>query len=118
VQRTDLGWEVFPEGLHAILKRLATRYNLAVLITENGMAEVVDTHRASYIVSHLQQVQRARREGIDVMGYLYWSIVDNYEWAYHYEARARFGLFRVNRSTLETPDGSFPRWMTEGARAM
>ena len=49
---------------------------------------------------------------------LYWSIVDNYEWAYQYEARARFGLFRINRTARETPDGSFPRRMTEGARAM
>src|SRR5262249_21567201 len=117
-QRNDLGWEVYPEGLYALLKRLASRYNLAILITENGMAEAVDTHRASYIVSHLQQVQRARREGVDVMGYLYWSIVDNYEWAYQYEARAAFGPFRVNRTALETPNGSFPRRMTEGARAM
>ena len=117
-QRNDLAWEVFPEGLYAILKRLAARYKRAILITENGMAEAVDKHRASYIVSHLQQVQRARREGVDVMGYLYWSIVDNYEWAYQYEARARFGLFRVDRLTLETLDGSFPRRMTEGARAM
>jgi beta-glucosidase len=116
--RTDLGWEVFPEGLYALLKRLATRYNRAILITENGMAEAVDKHRASYIVSHVQQVQRARREGVDVMGYLYWSIVDNYEWAYQYEARARFGLFRINRTALETPDGSFPRRLTEGGRAM
>ena len=118
MQRNDLAWEVFPEGLYAILKRLAARYNRAILITENGMAEAVDKHRASYIVSHLQQVQRARREGVDVMGYLHWSIVDNYEWAYQYEARARFGLFRVDRTTLETLDGSFPRRMTEGARAM
>jgi hypothetical protein len=118
VQRNDLAWEVFPEGLYAMLKRLATRYNRAILITENGMAEAVDKHRASYIIAHLQQVQRARREGVNVMGYLHWSIVDNYEWAYQYEARARFGLFRVDRMTRETPDGSFPRQMTEGARAM
>jgi beta-glucosidase len=118
IQRSDLAWEVCPEGLYTILQRLATRYNLAILITENGMAEAVDKHRASYIMSHLQQVQRARREGVDVRGYLYWSIVDNYEWAYQYDARARFGLFRVNRTTLETPNGSFPRRMTEGARAM
>ena len=118
VQRTDLGWEVCPEGLYALLKRLATRYHRAILITENGMAEAVDKHRASYIIAHVQQVQRARRDGVDVLGYLHWSIVDNYEWAYQYEARARFGLFRVNRTTLETPDGSFPRRMTEGARAM
>jgi len=118
MQHNDLGWEVFPEGLYTILKQLATRYNLAILITENGMAEAVDKHRASYIIAHVQQVQRARREGVDVMGYLHWSIVDNYEWAYQYEARARFGLFRVNRATLETPDGSFPRHITEGARAM
>jgi hypothetical protein len=78
----------------------------------------VDKHRASYIIAHVQQVQRARREGVNVMGYLHWSIVDNYEWAYQYEARARFGLFRVNRTSLESHDGSFPRRMTEGARAM
>src|SRR5262249_24711514 len=51
-------------------------------------------------------------------GYLHWSIVDNYEWAYRYEGRARFGLCHVNRMTLETPNGSFPRRLTEGARAM
>jgi beta-glucosidase len=118
VLRNDLAWEVFPEGLYAILKRLAGRYNRPILITENGMAEALDKHRASYIVAHLQQVQRARSEGVNVMGYLHWSIVDNYEWAYHYEARARFGLFRVDRLTLDTPDGSFPRHLTEGARAM
>jgi beta-glucosidase/6-phospho-beta-glucosidase/beta-galactosidase len=118
MQHNDLGWEVFPEGLYAILKQLARRYKLAIFITENGMAEAMDKHRASYIISHVQQVQRACREGVDVMGYLYWSIVDNYEWAYQYEARARFGLFHVNRTTLETPAGSFPRHITEGARAM
>ena len=118
MQHNDLGWEVFPEGLYTILKQLARRYNRAILITENGMAEAVDKHRASYIISHVQQVQRARSEGVDVMGYLHWSIVDNYEWAYQYEARARFGLFRVSRMDLETPDGSFPRHITEGARAM
>jgi hypothetical protein len=118
MQHNDLAWEVFPEGLYAILKQLARRYNRAILITENGMAEAVDKHRASYIISHVQQVQRARSEGVDVMGYLHWSIVNNYEWAYQYEPRARFGLFRVSRMDLETPDGSFPRRMTEGARAM
>jgi beta-glucosidase len=118
MQRSDLAWEVFPEGLYAILRRLARRYKLAILITENGMAEAVDKHRASYIISHIQQVQRARSAGVDVIGYLHWSIVDNYEWAYQYEARARFGLFRVDRTSLETPGGSFPRRMTEGARAM
>src|SRR5262245_9515069 len=118
VQRNELSWEVYPEGLYTILTRLYTRYHRAILITENGMAEAVDKHRASYIIAHVQQVQRARRDGVDVLGYLHWSIVDNYEWAYQYEARARFGLFHVNRTTLETPDGSFPRRMTEGARAM
>ena len=118
MQHNDLGWEIFPEGLYTILKQLARRYNRAILITENGMAEAVDKHRASYIISHVQQVQRARSEGVDVLGYLHWSIVDNYEWAYQYDARARFGLFRVSRMDLETPDGSFPRHITEGARAM
>src|SRR5205823_3378972 len=118
MQHNDLGWEVFPEGLYTILKQLATRYHLAILIIENGTAEAVDKHRASYIIAHVQQVQRARSEGVDVIGYLHWSIVDNYEWAYQYEPRARFGLFCVDRTAFETPGGSFPRYITEGARAM
>src|SRR5262249_48707686 len=69
-------------------------------------------------VSPVEQAQRAQADGVDVLGYLHWSIVDNYEWAYQYEARAKFGLFHVNRTTLETPDGSFPRRLTEGARAL
>src|SRR5262249_41204229 len=89
-----------------------------ILITENGMAEAVDKHRASYIIAHLQQVQRARRDGVDVIGYLHWSIVDNYEWAYQYETRARFCLFHINRATLDTPAGSFRRRLTEVARAL
>src|SRR5499427_10128811 len=104
MQHNDLGWEVCPEGLYGILKQLARRSNRPILITENGMAEAEDKHRASYIISHVQQVQRARSEGVDVIGYLHWSIVDNYEWAYQYEPRARFGLFGVNRTAIETPE--------------
>ena len=100
-RHNDLAWEVFPEGLYVILQQLARRYNRPILITENGMAEALDKHRASYIIAHVQQVQRARSEGVDVIGYLHWSIVDNYEWAYQYEPRARFGLFRIHRVALD-----------------
>ena len=54
-ERSDLPWEVYPEGLHVILKQLARRYNRPILITENGMAEAVDKHRASYIIAYVQQ---------------------------------------------------------------
>ena len=72
------------------------RYRKPVLITENGIAEENDRNRAAYIVSHLQQTLRAVQEGVDVLGYLHWSIVDNFEWFEHYNPEARFGLFTVD----------------------
>ncbi len=89
------------------------------MITENGMCETEDRNRASYILAHLPQIQRAQAEDINVLGYMYWSLVDTFEWSYHYTPRARFGLFTIDRDTRD-PSGHkiLRRRISEGALAM
>ena len=92
-KRNSLGWEVFPEGLARFLRRYA-RFKLPILITENGVPADRDEDRWVFIFLHLWQVARAIDEGIPVLGYLYWSLLDNFEWADGYDAR--FGLVGVD----------------------
>jgi beta-glucosidase/6-phospho-beta-glucosidase/beta-galactosidase len=113
----DMGWEVSPEGLYECLmryQRLATWQGktIPVLIAENGTAERVDRNRAAYITAHIEAVKRAQADGVPVLGYLHWSISDNWEWIDGYRPEARFGLFSVD---LPTPSPA-PR-MTYGALA-
>jgi len=97
-ERTDFGWEIYPPGLYDVLRR-AGRYGKPVVITENGIADAGDDQRPGYIVAHLQQVHRAIEEGVDVRGYMHWSLMDNYEWADGFTRR--FGLAHVNFTTFE-----------------
>jgi beta-glucosidase len=118
---TDLSWEIFPRGLYHFLTAFSSLYNLPLLITENGTSEVADTKRASYIVAHLSSTLRAMREDasppVNILGYIHWSIADNFEWQYNYDPHARFGLFTVDREHSDS-DGHFLRHLTEGAVAM
>jgi beta-glucosidase len=97
-KRNDLGWEIYPEGLAHFL-RAYSRYKLPILITENGLPVDHDEDRWTFIFLHLWQVARALDEGIDVVGYLHWSLLDNYEWADGF--RARFGLIGVDYATQQ-----------------
>jgi beta-glucosidase len=92
--RTDCGWEIYPEGLYHVLTRLG-RYGKPVVITENGIADADDDQRASYIKSHLREVQRAIAAGVDVRGYMHWTLLDNFEWAEGFEQC--FGLATRDR---------------------
>jgi beta-glucosidase len=115
---TDLGWEVNPSGLYDVLKRIHDDYGLPVLITENGMSEIRDLNRAPHLVAHLDQLKRAIDDGVDVLGYLYWSLCDNWELAYNYEPRGRFGLFSVDRNQLgSNGQPLLLRRLTDGALA-
>src|SRR5262249_28362596 len=93
-----MGWEVYPEGLYHILKNLR-RYHLPVIITENGIATEDDSQRVRFIQNHLAEVGRARREGTDVRGYFYWSLLDNFEWAHGFGPR--FGVVGMDYKTQE-----------------
>jgi len=107
VERTQMGWEVYPQGLEDILVGLRRDYpNLPpIYITENGMGSddvvaggtVADAQRQSYLERHFAAVSRAMAAGVDVRGYFVWSLMDNFEWAFGYERR--FGLVHVDYTT-------------------
>ena len=115
VERTQMGWEVYPQGLQDLLIDFKARYaNLPpIYITENGMASddqvvngaVIDTQRIAFLNGHFAAVAGAMEAGVDVRGYFVWSLMDNYEWAYGYERR--FGIVHVDYDTqLRTPKQS------------
>jgi beta-glucosidase len=95
-KRSALGWEIYPEGLAYFLKAYR-RYRLPILITENGVAARQDEDRWVFLLLHLWQVARAISIGTPVIGYLHWSLLDNFEWADGYAAR--FGLIGVDYAT-------------------
>jgi len=105
---TDMGWEVYPQGLTELLLRLHRDYTMPpIYITENGAAfhdEVVngrvhDLRRQTYIANHIEAVAEAMRQGVRVNGYFVWSLLDNFEWASGYAKR--FGIVRVDYDTQE-----------------
>ncbi len=92
--RTDMGWEIVPEGLERVVTRCWNAYKLPILITENGLASTTEDGREEYLKSHLAALGRAIERGAKVEGYLHWSLIDNYEWGSY---RPKFGLFKVDR---------------------
>ncbi len=112
---TDMNWEIQPEGLHRLLVRLSRDYTapagVPMYVTENGAAfddvpvgepgsrEVHDARRVAFLRDHLQAVQDAIADGVDVRGYFSWSLMDNFEWAWGYAKR--FGLIYVDYPTQE-----------------
>ncbi len=96
--KNDMGWDIYPEGLYHVLKELG-RYKSPIYITENGIADREDKQRKQFIVDHLIATHRAIQDGVDVRGYFYWSLLDNYEWAEGF--KERFGLVEIAYDTLE-----------------
>lgn len=93
---TDMGWEVYPEGLYEVAKAFS-KYRLPLMITENGIAATDDEKRVEYIRTHLQALLKAIMEGVPVKGYLHWSLLDNFEWDSGYSKK--FGLVEVDLKT-------------------
>ncbi|MEU4394564.1 GH1 family beta-glucosidase [Kribbella sp. NPDC023855] len=113
--RTAMDWEIVPEGFTDLLVRISKDYpGLPMVITENGSAfedtpdesgYVADEGRTAYFASHLAAVAEAINQGADIRGYLAWSLLDNFEWAYGYNKR--FGIIRVDYPTqTRTPKQS------------
>ncbi len=114
--RTQMGWEIYPDGLHGFLTRMSRDYvgDLPIYVTENGMANadkledgaVTDGIREDYLFAHLAATRRAIADGANVKGFFYWSLLDNYEWAEGYEKR--FGLVHVDFDSLKrVPKSSY-----------
>lgn len=106
---TEMGWEVYPNGLYQLLQRLHTEYQLpAIYLTENGAAypdqvgsdgEIVDSQRIAYMRAHLEAAHQAIAAGVPLRGYFYWSLLDNFEWSYGFSKR--FGLIYVDYQDLQ-----------------
>ncbi|AXB58733.1 GH1 family beta-glucosidase [Flavobacterium fluviale] len=103
---TEMGWEVYPPALYHVLKKFNEYKGIKkIIITENGAAfpdtvtngKVFDIKRTHYIQDHLEQILKAKEEGLNVEGYFVWSLTDNFEWAEGYNAR--FGLIHVDFET-------------------
>jgi beta-glucosidase len=114
--KTQMGWEIYPQGLQSFLTRMSRDYvgDLPIFVTENGMANadvvedgaVNDRIREDYLFAHLAATQGAIAAGANVQGFFYWSLLDNYEWSLGYEKR--FGLVHVDFETLKrTPKSSY-----------
>ncbi len=111
-----MGWPVQPDGLYDLLKEFKNDYgNLPVFIAENGAAyddkveadgAVHDGDRVAFLYDHLAAVAKAASEGCNVKGYLCWSLLDNFEWAFGLSKR--FGIVRVDYETFKrTPKDSY-----------
>jgi beta-glucosidase len=119
-ERTDMGWEVYPQGLTDLLVRLDRDYDMPpIYITENGAAYpdpqengfVNDTDRVSYLERHFEALREAIRQGVDVRGYFAWSFMDNFEWAWGYTKR--FGIVHVDYDTQKRTPKASARWYAD-----
>ncbi|MGZ4242530.1 MAG: glycoside hydrolase family 1 protein [Actinomycetota bacterium] len=112
---TQMGWSWYPEGLGRVLDEAAAT-GKPMFVTENGIATADDDERIEYVDLHLDQVRAAIARGLDVRGYFYWSLLDNFEWNEGY--RPTFGLVGVDRETFERQPKPSLAWLGEIARAV
>ncbi|WP_405009868.1 GH1 family beta-glucosidase [Kitasatospora sp. NBC_01539] len=118
---TYLDWEVMPDDFADLLTRISRDYpGVPMVITENGAAYddepdatgfVADADRTEYLAAHLAAVAEARTRGADVRGYLLWSLLDNFEWAYGYDKR--FGIVRVDYDTQARTPKQSALWLRD-----
>jgi len=97
-RKTDMDWNFAPEHIYDALMMLA-KYKKPLFVSEGGIADATDAGRAEYIKKQVEGTYKAIQAGADVRGHLYWSLLDNYEWALGFEKR--FGLVEINYETLE-----------------
>ncbi|HEV7888432.1 MAG TPA: family 1 glycosylhydrolase [Acidimicrobiales bacterium] len=118
-EKTVMGYEFRPQALEATVRRAWSYLGGAVplVVTENGIAATDDTRRIAYVEEALAGVQRCLADGVDLRGYVYWSALDNFEWAYGYAPA--FGLIAVDRAAPGFPRTPKPsaEWLGRIAQA-
>ena len=105
--RSSMGWEIYPRGLAAVLQRYSAM-GLPLFITENGIATGDDELRCRFLHDHIEVIANALDDGLEVLGYLHWSLLDNFEWSMG--TGPRFGLVAVDYSTqarIARPSATF-----------
>ena len=117
IPRTSMGWAITGDALYWAVRFIHTRYEKPIMITENGMANVDfimsdglvhDQQRIEFLKLYLAGLKRAANEGYPIIGYMYWSILDNFEWAEGYDKR--FGLVYVNYENQERMEKDSAIW--------
>jgi beta-glucosidase len=117
---TDIGWEVYPQGLDRVVRKLLAHWPLPpIWITENGAADNTpvtdgacdDRLRCDYLQSHLAQLSQMVASGIDIRGYYVWSLLDNFEWAHGYTQR--FGVVHVDYETQQRTPKASACWLQQ-----
>ncbi len=115
---TEMGWEVYPEGMYKILKQFG-KYGKEIMVTENGAAfpdtvangRIHDKKRIQFFKDYLANVLKAKNEGVNISGYLVWTLMDNFEWAEGYHPR--FGLVHVDFNTQQRTMKDSGLWFQE-----
>lgn len=105
---SDLGWDMQPANLQFVLERLYCKYHKPVMITENGLADAADNYRKWWLTRTLVAMQKAMDHGVKLEGYLHWSLIDNFEWAYG--KWPRFGLAAIDYETGHRTLRPSARW--------
>jgi beta-glucosidase len=108
-------YEFWPEALEANIRQASAGARVPVIVTENGIATDNDERRIEYVRRALNGVARCIRDGIDVRGYCYWSLLDNFEWNSGYWPT--FGLVAVDRQTQARSLKPSAQWLGNIARA-
>jgi beta-glucosidase len=104
----DLGWYMEPEGLYPLLLSAWNRYKKPIFVTENGLADAKDEYRRWWLEETIVAMERALSEGVDLRGYLHWSLLDNFEWKYGWWPQ--FGLVHVDRKTMKRTVRPSAKW--------
>ena len=108
-KRNDMGWDMQPAMIEGVVEDLWDRYKKPILITENGLADAKDKRRTWWIKETMTALAKSSKKGVSLIGYLHWSLLDNFEWAEGYWPK--FGLLEVDRKTMKrTPRPSAVRW--------
>lgn len=97
MEKTQMGYEFYPQALANLIRRVNKELDIPIIITENGVAVDDDKRRETFIKEALTGVMDCIAEGIPVCGYMYWSLLDNFEWQMGY--KKTFGLIEVDRKT-------------------
>jgi beta-glucosidase len=112
----DLGWEMKPQDLQPVLERLYKKYKTPIIITESGVADQADEFRKTWIISSITAMYRAMQNGVKIEGYLHWSLLDNFEWAYG--KWPRFGLIGVDYETMKRTPRKSAIWFAKVIKQM
>ncbi len=106
--KNDLGWYMEPEGIYPLMLRIWTRFKKPIIITENGVADEHDQYRRWWIEETIVAMERAMSEGVQILGYFHWSLLDNFEWEMGWWPK--FGLVEVDRKTMKRKIRPSAKW--------